>query len=85
MITELHARFTSPKTAIVAGEVLGTDGWITVMATYAEADGRWVCEDTADKREHQSACDAEFLALLERCAMLAAEAQGDEQREGVRL
>lgn len=77
MIAELQARFTSPKTAIVAGEVLGIDGWITVMATYAEADGRWVCEDTADKREHQAACDREFLGLLERCAMLAAEAQAE--------
>ncbi len=73
MIAELQARFTSSHTAIVAGEVLGSSGWETVMASYEEHDDRWVCAQTTDRREHQSACDAEFLALLERCAMDAAE------------
>lgn len=73
MITELSARFTSPSTAIVAGEVLGSRGWETVLAEYECEDDRWGCTQGPDRREHQAACDRELLGLLERCAMDAAE------------
>jgi hypothetical protein len=78
VITALSARFTSGSTAIVTGELEDPMGCLeTVFAEYEEHDGRWGCARTADRREHQAACDAEFLALLERCAMLAAEAQAE--------